>query len=184
MQIHRATITTHTLLVVFLSSLLCASSALAGSVLSGYGGPGQGNQAILGSALIGGPSSGGGGGSAGGPSGGGGGGEPTSSSSGSLSRATVTRPGAGGGGAKGSAGSGPGGAGGVRAAGGAGASSTGAVAASAAVSSPALGLSGVELLYILIALGALLATAVATRQMARSPESEGPRLKGLGAEPE
>ena len=34
---------------------LCPAAALAGSLLSGYGGPGQGNQAILGSALLGGP---------------------------------------------------------------------------------------------------------------------------------
>ena len=46
---------------------LLAPSASASPLLSGYGGPGAGNQAILGSALVNGPGSGGGSG-AGGPS--------------------------------------------------------------------------------------------------------------------
>src|SRR4051812_5612016 len=54
-------------------ALACApAGADAGSLLSGYGGPGQGSQALLGSALIGGgggSSSGGSGGGSGGPSG-------------------------------------------------------------------------------------------------------------------
>ncbi len=61
--------------VIFIGALLAAlvaalpSSALASSLLSGYGGPGQGNQAILGSALVNGPRGGGGsGGSSGGSS--------------------------------------------------------------------------------------------------------------------
>ena len=44
------------------AAALAPASATAGSLLSGYGGPGEGNQAILGSALLGGPSGGGGGG--------------------------------------------------------------------------------------------------------------------------
>jgi hypothetical protein len=47
------------------ASIALPASAQAGSVLSGYGGPGQGNQAVLGSALIGGPRGGGSGGSGG-----------------------------------------------------------------------------------------------------------------------
>jgi hypothetical protein len=50
------------------SSALVPASATASSLLSGYGGPGQGAQAILGSALLNGPSQGGGSGG-GGPSG-------------------------------------------------------------------------------------------------------------------
>lgn len=53
-------------------------AAQANPLLSGYGGPGQGNQAILGSALLNGPA-GGGGGSAGGGSGSGSSGENGSS---------------------------------------------------------------------------------------------------------
>jgi hypothetical protein len=55
--------------VIFIGALLAAlavvlpASATASSLLSGYGGPGQGNQAILGSALVNGPRGGGGGGS-------------------------------------------------------------------------------------------------------------------------
>jgi hypothetical protein len=51
-------------LVVTLSALVPAS-ATASSLLSGYGGPGQGTQAILGSTLLNGPSAGAGGGPSG-----------------------------------------------------------------------------------------------------------------------
>jgi hypothetical protein len=47
-------------------SVFAPASAPASSLLSGYGGPGQGAQAILGSALLNGPSGRGGGGSGGG----------------------------------------------------------------------------------------------------------------------
>jgi hypothetical protein len=60
---------------------LLPSCALAGPLLSGYGGPGQGSQAVLGSTLINPPSGGGGGGSQGG---GGGGGQAAASSSSSA----------------------------------------------------------------------------------------------------
>src|SRR2546430_7195651 len=43
-----------------LAAALLAPSASAGPLLSGYGGPGGGNQAILGSGLLNGPGSGGG----------------------------------------------------------------------------------------------------------------------------
>ena len=71
----RHRIITTTVLTV---ALLCVpASALASStLLSGYGGPGQGNQAIIGSTLVGGS----GGGKGGGGSGGGSGSEPSGSS--------------------------------------------------------------------------------------------------------
>jgi cobalamin biosynthesis Mg chelatase CobN len=43
------------------ATALAPAASRAGSLLSGYGGPGEGNQAILGSALLNGPSGGGGG---------------------------------------------------------------------------------------------------------------------------
>jgi hypothetical protein len=53
-------------IIIYIGTLLAAAAALPGSalaspLLSGYGGPGQGNQALLGSALINGPKGGGGG---------------------------------------------------------------------------------------------------------------------------
>src|SRR5258705_13375486 len=50
------------------ATALIPASAQASSVLSGYGGPGQGNQVILGAALLNGPRGGSGGGSGGGSS--------------------------------------------------------------------------------------------------------------------
>jgi hypothetical protein len=55
-------------LLAMLSPLVPASAS-ASSLLSGYGGPGQGTQAILGSALLNGPSRGGGGPAGGAPTG-------------------------------------------------------------------------------------------------------------------
>jgi hypothetical protein len=63
---NRATITTLMLLVLAAAAVSAPTNALAGPLLSGYGGPGQGSQEILGSALLGAPPSGGGGGSTGG----------------------------------------------------------------------------------------------------------------------
>jgi hypothetical protein len=54
------------LLFVALLAAVIPSAALANSLLSGYGGPGAGNQAILGSALLNTPKGGGGGGAGGG----------------------------------------------------------------------------------------------------------------------
>ena len=48
------------LVLIPVLSTAMGSPALASSLLSGYGGPGQGNQAILGSALLNGPRGGGG----------------------------------------------------------------------------------------------------------------------------
>lgn len=60
---HRLT-TTFALLALALLGALAPAASASSTLLSGYGGPGQGNQAILGSTLIGG--SGGGSGSSGG----------------------------------------------------------------------------------------------------------------------
>jgi hypothetical protein len=65
----RRTIAMLTLIALAISAVLPAL-ANAGSLLSGYGGPGEGNQAILGSALLNGPSGkGGSGGGSGGAAG-------------------------------------------------------------------------------------------------------------------
>jgi hypothetical protein len=63
MKIHRKIIPIAALGLAL--AALTPASAPAGSLLSGYGGPGQGTQAILGSTLLNGPSNGGGGGGAG-----------------------------------------------------------------------------------------------------------------------
>jgi hypothetical protein len=60
MRRHRLTITTVALLSLGCSALAPASAAAGGSLLSGYGGPGEGSQAILGSTLLNGPKGGGG----------------------------------------------------------------------------------------------------------------------------
>jgi hypothetical protein len=70
MKSHRIAIQT---LVFLAATAVLPAPALASSLLSGYGGPGQGNQAVLGSALLNGPKgrggSGGSGGSGSAPSG-------------------------------------------------------------------------------------------------------------------
>lgn len=55
---HRTIISTALLLLAI--SVVLPAAALANPLLSGYGGPGQGSQAILGSTLLNGPGSGGG----------------------------------------------------------------------------------------------------------------------------
>jgi hypothetical protein len=154
--------------------------ATAGSLLSGYGGPGQGNQAILGSALLNGPSSGGGGG--GGSTGAGGsvGAGPLSGTSNPVAssrpqgtrarhHSTSSRPSSGTGSL------------GVTSPGGSGAYplSTG-LARAVSGDSRTLGLSGADLLYILLALAALALTGLATRQLMRGHEGqEGTVAKGM-----
>jgi hypothetical protein len=156
-----------------------SASAVANPLLSGYGGPGQGSQAILGSALVNGPGGGGGGGAAG------------ASGSGSASPS----PGAGvvGGGATGVRGTGVSSGAAVgghskpsgRPAGGVvGQAKTRRAPAAAVGLYPAseraqdaqgvLGLSADELLYIILALGALALAGVFTRRLARaSPPQQG-----------
>jgi hypothetical protein len=123
------------------------ATAHAGPLLSGYGGPGQGNQAILGSALLGGSA----------------GGSGTSGGGGSGSRAAHSRTATHG--AAGTLGSSK------RAdalAGERGASSYPAVEPTASRSGPALGLSGADLAYILLAAAALALTGALTRRIART----------------
>jgi hypothetical protein len=140
------------------------AAASAGSLLSGYGGPGAGNQAILGSSLL----NGGGGPRAGGPGGGGlSGGSTTgtpnlgnSTSRGGSARAHFSRPGV----------AGPRVTGVVGAAGGSGSQLYPARTAALREEggSDTLGLSGEVLIYMLLVLGALIFVAVLTRRMARA----------------
>jgi hypothetical protein len=163
MKRHRGTITSLIATLVAISAL--PATAEAGSLLSGYGGPGQGNQAILGSSLIGGPS--GGGGAGGGGSGG----------------ATLAAPAAAGTAGAVQAPSGSIAAGHApatkRASGHAGSAApesaaplhrpaTGS-ALVASADSRTLGISGTDLLYILLGLGGLLVAGALTRHVGRDP---------------
>jgi hypothetical protein len=163
------TVTVLAALTLVLSSA-GAAVASAGTLLSGYGGPGQGNQAILGSGLLNSPPGGGSGGSSTGA------GAATSSGSaggtGTVStgarHGSTAAPGAGGSHAGGSATrSAP--AGGV---------SAGGATQTASVSVPTLGLSGADLLYILLTVAALAITAVLTRQLTGA-RAEGASAKGM-----
>jgi hypothetical protein len=171
---------TLTLLAVLLST--APSSAFANPLLSGYGGPGDGNQAILGSTLVGGP--GGGGGSAGGAAGG----SPGASPSGAVgsgarpaqSDATPTvssgrGSGTRAGGRAAGTGSGARGASGKASGGGARAylSSAEDARQAAAGETQTLGISGEDVAYIFLALGALAFTGVLTRRLARTSRLEG-----------
>jgi hypothetical protein len=158
--------------------LLLPSSAFAGSLLSGYGGPGSGAQAILGSTLIGGGGGAGGGSGRGGSTGGSGSSSGASSSTGGGSPAGVgvysTGQGRGGNGAgSGSRAGGAARASGVGTSGGASPtySSSGQQRAGDTLASSrdagALGLSGADLLLIALAVGVLVITAGLTRRLAR-----------------
>jgi hypothetical protein len=162
------------LIIILSSTMLTAvalspASSLASSLLSGYGGPGEGNQAILGSALLNGPSGGGG------ASGGGSTGSSSTASAGAPAGPALRNV-----------------EGGVRS----GRVSSQARSASrldrtprkASTSGPrsaeqadlaasreragrssAPVLSGADLVYILVALGALVLTGCATRQITQRP---------------
>jgi hypothetical protein len=174
MTSHRTISLTLTLVAVF--ATVAPSSVSANSLLSGYGAPGEGNQAILGSALVGG--GGGGGGSAGGSSGAAG---SPSDIAGIGARADGTNPVSGGprGGAsgarradgrvaRGEAGSGKASA---KASGGEAraypsvsgddAQPTGGLAG--------LSFSGQDFGYLLLVIGVLALTGVVTRRLARAP---------------
>jgi hypothetical protein len=160
--------------VVGLLLALCAAtpvSAQADSLLSGYGGPGQGNQAILGSALLNGPAGGGGGSASGGSASGGLAGE-------SGSATTPTSFGAANGRSGGASGrSSANGQSGSR-----GGSTQKVTRPPAGVSSAylaaergrrvgqsgALGLTGADLLYMILALGTLTLAAVLTRRLTQT----------------
>jgi hypothetical protein len=174
---------------VFVAALLALAPAFASanSLLSGYGGPGAGNQAILGSALI-----GGGGGATGGSSGSGGSTGSTGASSGSVGAAGTGESDAVGGNGRGVEAGATGkdaeatGVGGQTGGGAAdsrrghGRASGGAARAypvrplddgsqSATEGSGALGFSAADLGYLLLALAVLGATGIVTRRLARAP---------------
>lgn len=147
-------------------ALAVPTTAQASSLLSGYGGPGQGNQAILGATVIGGPAGGGSSGSSRGSSASSGGGLALSSTPGSTPSTRTkakshakahTRAGASEQQAHASAGA----PNAYRA------SSTLYTTETAAVSTPTLGISSADLVYILLAFAALAVTAVITSRLVR-----------------
>jgi hypothetical protein len=164
MTAHRAsTVAALTALVVL---LLVVPVAAASSLLSGYGGPGQGNQAILGSTLLNTPGGGSGGGSGSGGSAGAGGGSASASG-----EAAPT-----------SAGNGAGSTRSARRARKNRASESGARPYTSRrlptrispANSETLGLTGADLIYILLVVGALAVTGALTTWFARQ-SSRGPR---------
>jgi hypothetical protein len=162
-------IITPTIVLVALSAAMPVAAS-GSSLLSGYGGPGEGNQAILGSSLLngGGPKSGGGG-----PSGGGGStstGTGTSSTANTQTRVvrggkvSLARPHGSGTHGRGKQGSIP-----APAPTGSGTLAYPASARGAAAGgSETLGLSSQDLLYMLLALCGLILTGTVTRRMARA----------------
>jgi len=148
--------------------VLTPAAASAGSLLSGYGGPGQGNQAILGSVLLGGPSSGGQGGSAGAGGGGsvaGGLGNSPAGSTGAARRRSAAPPESR---KHRKAGVGTPAAAGSQAQPGL---LTRPAADAGTVPAQTLGLSADDLVYIILVLGALALTGALTRQLARPREA-------------
>lgn len=160
---------------ILLGAALGMSAALpltaqAGPLLSGYGGPGQGNQAILGSTLLGGPGGGSAGG--GGASGGGAQGSGSSAAASTLAAAGTTA------GASHSsralhAGSATHAAPQRGVAGELAASSYPASEPAATSSGSAFGLSGSDLAYILLGAAALAFTGALTRRVARTRTAKG-----------
>jgi hypothetical protein len=162
MTSHRTTLLTLASLVVITAFM--PSLASASPLLGGYGGPGEGDQTILGSALLNGPRNGGGSG--------GGSGSAGSSSTSLTSRGLPV----GGARTRAHAAGGPGH--GKQTTGATGQalgkpsdpdsiSERGGAAPSAVADSGMLGLSGADLLYVLLVLGALALTAVLTRRLTR-----------------
>jgi hypothetical protein len=162
---NRAIITT----VALLASMVSAGpAASANPLLSGYGGPGEGNQAILGSTLLDGPSQGGGG-SVGSAGAAGSGGLASAGADAGLAAAAPAhlsssvahhdRTAADGSGTASGEGSQ------TRIAG-----SGSPVSQATVVGAQTLGLSADDVLYMLLALGALAITGVLTRRLARPPE--------------
>ncbi len=189
-------IITQAILCIAAVSAAMPAAAHGGSLLSGYGGPGQGSQVILGSALVNGPPNGGGGSRGGGSQGGGSGSEGSSTGTGESSTAAkaasgvavgvVTRSGGGNtptGGASHRHAARAGGHGSQAARRVSGSSSGGsrpypvsareAAVRQAAEGSEPLGVSGSDLLYILLALGALILTGFITQRMAHTSAARG-----------
>jgi hypothetical protein len=171
MRRHRV-ITTAALLAL---ALALPATAHAGSLLSGYGGPGQGNQAILGATVIGGAA---GGGSAGGGSSSSGGESPAPVPTSAASPAPSTPSPRGSAHHPGKAKTRQGHAS-VSPSGAHGAASTLSLKDTASVATPALGISGTDLLYVLLALGALILTAAITGWLVRRPGQDGQSAKGI-----
>ncbi len=166
MKSHRGPTTSAALAALALA--IAAPPAVGNTLLSGYGGPGQGNQAILGAALINPPRGGGGSSSApraqtGTPAGAlaSSGSSPAAQAPAASNRAARS----GGGRTPSPARGGNASAGGGRANG----SLPGTPTPEAAVGSSTLGLSGADLLYILLVLGALAGMGVLTRRLASRP---------------
>jgi len=171
-----------TLISLTVMSFATPSSALAGPLLGGYGGPGEGNQAILGSALLGGGGGNGSSGSSGGSSGSTGsspegvsgtglqpgGSQSNASASGASAHGEVSRPGHQASGAR---------SGGGRASGGA--AHAYAISSDRADLQPTsgatetLGLSGTDLGYVLLVLCALVLTGMLTRRLAQPAGPQG-----------
>jgi hypothetical protein len=193
----RRTITQAILCIAAVSAAMPAA-AHGGSLLSGYGGPGQGSQVILGSALVNGPPNGGGGSRGGGSQhSAGSAGQDSSSGSGESSTGAKAASGvaagvvirSGGGGNKPTGGAShrhaarAGGHGSQAARRVSGSSSGGsrpypvsareAAVRQAAEGSEPLGVSGSDLLYILLALGALILTGFITQRMAQTSAARG-----------
>jgi hypothetical protein len=168
MRRHRRSVTAA--LVVLAVAAVDPAASQANPLLSGYGGPGQGNQAILGSALLNTPRGGSGGGSGGGsiaavPRAAGGGEAPGSSSQPTGARLSG---GQGAAGARHKHGQASGKVGNASASGSrANTPSTPSRAAAVRDSSQPLGMSGRDLVYLFLAAGALVVTAAVTRRMAR-----------------
>jgi hypothetical protein len=166
MTSHRTTLLKLVLLAI-ISAVMPSSASAASPLLGGYGGPGQGNQAILGSALLNGPR--GGGGTGAGSPGASGSAASSSSIGAPVSGARVVsrgphvpvRPGY----SKQAAGTTG------QTSGGSSSpypvSERGGVAQLAVADSGTLGLSGADLLYALLALCALVFTAGLTRHLTR-----------------
>jgi hypothetical protein len=188
MTSHRKITSTLTLLAVLMA--VAPASTFANSLLSGYGGPGEGSQAILGSALVG----GGGGGSSNGSSGSSGsalsdlkatgaqtGGENAapsgsneheSSTHGTRGRATDGQTAGGEAGARSGSGGGSGKASSAPRA--YPALSRDSDSRSPSEGSAGLGFSGEDLGYVLLVLGALALTGVVTRRLTQaSARTEG-----------
>ena len=177
MSRHRLT----TIVALSVLAACCASTPAAGAsstLLSGYGGPGQGNQAILGSTLI------GGGGSSGGSGGQGAASQAAPASIEATSPSSSAGKGAGG--ASGSS-SGthttPGGR--VRhgaAAAPAGIGTIAAVQDTRSVSAPALGLGGKDIALIVLAFAVLALTAFVTVLLTRQAAAEGSGRGAIGSD--
>jgi hypothetical protein len=162
MKSHRGLITAATLVAAALVGP-APVSAQASTLLSGYGGPGQGSQQIIGATLIN-PPSGGGGGSGGAGGGGSAGAGETLAAAASVAASHAASNGVGVSGQPVSGARRP-----HQASTGAAHAyppASGSPAPEPAVGSSALGLSGVDFVYIVLVLGGLVAAGALTRRLA------------------